>query len=282
MEAEGRQKDMRLKTMTLGSLPVESWEGALSFQKMVGVDIVTCGLPCGGFIDVYASKLPGIRKIGDKFYLGIDALRYAPVCSECISMIKNKVDKPMKAIIPGPATFLSVMRCDDLKLGLDKLSEVLSEEVEAMERVGAEFIQINEPILSRIYPVPRPFIHAINRIANSVRVPTILHVCGDISSFAHYIPRFEVDMVSLEFAGTQKNFDLLTEDLFEGKRVVVGCVSTKPVVEDVGMIRSVVDRALALFPGIILSSDCGFAKTPQDIVIRKMRNMIRVSLLNES
>jgi 5-methyltetrahydropteroyltriglutamate--homocysteine methyltransferase len=88
-----------------------------------------------------------------------------------------------------------------------KLSEVLTEEAEAMDRFGADFIQINEPILSWIYPVPGPFIHAINKIAHSVRVPTILHVCGDISSFAHYIPRIEVDMVSLELGGfpPQKN-----------------------------------------------------------------------------
>jgi methionine synthase II (cobalamin-independent) len=268
---------LRFKTMTLGSLPVESWEEALSIQKMVGVDIITCGLPCGGFVDVYASKMPGIRKIGDRFYLDSDAVSYAPVCSECLSRMKKAVDKPLKAIIPGPATFLSVVRCDTLKVALMKLSDVLIEEVEAMERIGADFIQINEPILSRIYPVPRPFIHAINKITHSVRVPTILNVCGEISSFAHYIPRFEVDMVSLEFSGSPKNFDFLTKDLFEGKKVVVGCVSTKPRVEDVEMIKRVVDRALDFFPEIILSSDCGFAKTPKDVVIHKMENMVKVS-----
>lgn len=264
----------KFKTMTLGSLPVESWEEALSLQKMVGIDIITCGLPCGGFVDVYASKMPGIRKIGDRFYLNTDAVSYAPVCSECLSRMKKAVDNPLKAIIPGPATFLSVARCDNQKLALMKLSEVLIEEVEAMERIGADFIQINEPMLSRIYPVPRPFIHAINKIAHSVRVPTILHVCGDISSFAHYIPQIEVDMVSLEFAGFPKNFDFLTKDLFEGKKVVVGCVSTKPRVEDVEMIKRVVDRALDFFSDIILSSDCGFAKTPKDVVIHNMENMV--------
>ena len=74
-----------------------------------------------------------------------------------------------------------------------------------MERIGVDCIQINEPILSRIYPVPGPFIYAINKIASSVSVPTILHVYGDISSFAHYIPRIEVDMISLEFGGFPKN-----------------------------------------------------------------------------
>jgi len=268
----------QLKTMTLGSLPVESWEEALGLQKMVGVDILTCGLPCGGFVDIYANKMPGIRKIDDRFYLDTDALRYAPVCSECLGRIKKAVDNPLKAIIPGPVTFLSVVRCDNQKLALTKLSEVLIEEVEAMEGIGADFIQINEPILSRIYPVPRPFIHAINKIANAVKVPTILHVCGEISSFAHYIPRFEVDMVSLEFAGSPKNFDFLTKDLFKGKKVVVGCVSTKPQVEDVEMIKRVVDRALDFFSEILLSSDCGFAKTPKDIVIHKMENMVKVSI----
>jgi 5-methyltetrahydropteroyltriglutamate--homocysteine methyltransferase len=246
------------KTMTLGSLPVESWEEALSLQKMVGVDIVTCGLPCGGFIDVYANKMPGIREIGDRYYLDTDALSYAPVCSDCLSRIINKADKPLKAIIPGPATFLSVVRCDNLKLALEKLTEVMVMEVTAMESIGAEFIQINEPILSKIYPVPRPFIHAINKIANSVRVPTILHVCGDISSFAHYIPIIEVDMISLEFAGLPKNFEVLTPDLFSGKRVF--------------------ERGVELFGSeIMLSSDCGFAKTPRDIAIRKMKNMVEVS-----
>ena len=263
--------------MTLGSLPVESWEEALSLQKMIGVDIITCGLPCGGFVDVYANKMPSIRKICDRFYLNTDAVSYAPVCSECLSRMKKAVDNPLKAIIPGPATFLSVARCDNQKLALMKLSEVLIEEVEAMERIGADFIQINEPMLSRIYPVPRPFIHAINKIAHSVRVPTILHVCGEISSFAHYIPGIEVEMVSLEFAGFPKNFDFLTKDLFEGKKVVVGCVSTKPRVEDVEMIKRVVNRALDFFSDIILSSDCGFAKTPKDVVIHKMTNMVEVS-----
>jgi len=264
--------------MTLGSLPVESWEEALELQKLVGVDIITCGLPCGGFVDVYANKMPGIRKIEDRYYLDTNALRYAPVCSECLSRIKNKADKPLKAIIPGPATFLSVVRCDDLKLALEKLTEVLIKEVKAMEQSGAEFIQINEPILSKIYPVPRPFIQAINRIANSVRVPTILHVCGDISSFAHYIPRLEVEMMSFEFAGLPKNFDVLTPDLFSGKKVVLGCLSTKSEVEHIEEIKRVVECGVDLFgPEIMLSSDCGFAKTPRDIAIRKMKNMVGVS-----
>jgi methionine synthase II (cobalamin-independent) len=42
--------------------------------------------------------------------------------------------------------------------------------------------------------------------------------------------------------------------------VVVGCVSTKPQIEDIEMIKRVVDRALNFFSEIILSSDCGFAK----------------------
>ena len=185
---------------------------------------------------------------------------------------------PPKAVIPGPATFLSVVRCDNLKLALEKLTEVMIEEVNAMERIGAELIQINEPILSKIYPVPRPFIQAKNRIANSVRVPTILHVCGDISSFAHYIPRLEVEMMSFEFAGLPKNFDVLTPDLFSGKKVVLGCLSTKSEVEHIEEIKRVVECGVDLFgPEIMLSSDCGFAKTPRDIAIRKMKNMVGVS-----
>jgi 5-methyltetrahydropteroyltriglutamate--homocysteine methyltransferase len=163
-------------------------------------------------------------------------------------------------------------------LALEKLTEVMIREVNAMERSEADFIQINEPILSKIYPVPRPFIDAINKIANSVRVPTILHVCGDISSFAHYIPRIGVEMISLEFAGLLKNFDILTPDLFIGKKIVLGCISTKPEVEDVEEIKEIVKRGADLFgPEIILSSDCGFAKTPREVVIRKMKNMVTVS-----
>ena len=270
--------ESRLKTMTLGSLPVAGWEDALSLQSMVNVDIVTCGLPCGGFVDVYASKLPGIRQLDERYYLDCDALRYTPVCSECLARIKDKAEKPLKAIIPGPATFLSVVRCDNLKLALDALTDVLIEEVKAMASSGAEFLQLNEPILSKIYPVPRPLILAINRIAHSVRVPTILHVCGDLSSFAHYIPSFDVEMVSLEFAGLPKNFEVLTSDLFRDKTVVLGCVSTKPAVESEEEIKRVIKRGVALFPGkLMLSSDCGFAKTPREIVIRKMDNMVAVS-----
>lgn len=268
----------KFETMTLGSLPVNSCEDALSLQKRVGVDIVTCGLPCGGFVDVYANKMPGIRKIEDRYYLDCDALRHEPVCSECLGRIRNKVDKPLKAIIPGPATFLSVVRCDNLKSALAGLTEVLIKEVKAMERKGVAFIQINEPILSKIYPVPRPFILAINWIADSVQVPTILHVCGDLSSFAHYIPSIDVAMISLELAGLPKNFDLLTPDLFKGKKVVLGCISTKPEVENREDIRKVVERGVDLFPGdIVLSSDCGFAKTPRGVVIRKMDKMVEVS-----
>ena len=264
--------------MTLGSLPAESWDEALRLQKMVDVDIVTCGLPCGGFVDVYANKMPSIRKIEDRYYLDPDALSYVPVCSECLSIIKKAIDKPLKAIIPGPATFLSVVRCVNLKLALEKVTDMLTEEVKAMESVGAEFIQINEPILSKIYPVPRPFILAINKISNSVRVPTILHVCGDISSFAHYIPIINVEMISLEFAGSPKNFDILTPDLLRGKKIVLGCISTKPEVENIKEIKMVVKRGVDLFSkDIVLSSDCGFAKTPREVVIRKMENMVKVS-----
>jgi methionine synthase II (cobalamin-independent) len=85
-------------------------------------------------------------------------------------------------------------------------------------------------------------------------------------------------MMSLEFAGLPKNFDLLTPDLFGGKLIVLGCISTKPEVEDVEEIKGIVKRGVDLFGSkIILSSDCGFTKTPKDVVIRKMRNMVRVA-----
>ena len=156
-------------------------------------------------------------------------------------------------------------------------------------------IQIDEPILSTgLYDLDTAR-RAIKRICENIKVPVVLHVCGDGSDISQELNTFKVDILDHEFASNRKNLDIL-----EGisKRIGFGCINTRVKwVESVDDVKDLLHEALEILRNnplfsdvrgredllerlekyMMVDPDCGMRPLPVDVAYEKLRVMVKAS-----
>ena len=217
----------------------------------------------------------------------------------------------LKACVTGPFTLASSIDREDIfKSGVSKkevilrLSELVSISCSELERLGFDLINIDEPILSVILAedqVLKGFfgygtdfvIDILNRILDSVRVYTGIHVCGIVTPVVKQVLlESKVDIVDHEFCDIPQNMQAYSKRELESKEKLLGfgCVSTtNSRVETVETIKLRIEQGLRLFGNdILIKPDCGFGgliglPSAYNISLRKLKNMVQAkkALKNE-
>jgi 5-methyltetrahydropteroyltriglutamate--homocysteine methyltransferase len=301
----------------------------LRLQEDIGCDIVTDGeLRRDNFYSFVADKLEGVRlmtlaemldvvedKVGfERLLQTLDVPAYSissPICVGRISpreplavnelrFVKGHLDRPIKVTLPGPYLLTRAMYVPELTAPSYGTKEDLAEDVvallrtelDALRQEGAEFIQLDEPVLTELAFAPgrtRTFMCAalaarndpaeelelavslINRVVEGFdRLRIGVHVCrgnwsrdestllrGTYRPLAPYLTRLNVTQLVLEYA-TDRAGELMP---FPGKELGLGVVNPRTdAIESVESIVSTIQRALALYPAsnIFLNPDCGF------------------------
>ena len=169
---------------------------------------------------------------------------------------------------------------------------VLRDEIAELVAAGADFIQLDEPVLTELVFTQgqtRTFMCAalatrndpteelefavalINRVLEGVAgVRTGLHICrgnwsqnestllrGSYHPLAPYLERLHVQQLVLEYA-TERAGTLLP---FAGKELGLGVVNPRTeMIESPETIRAAIEQALQLYPAerVFLNPDCGF------------------------
>ena len=301
-------------------------------QEEAGVDVVTDGeLRRDNFFSFVAEKLDGVELltlaemleiVEDKaaFELilqTLDAPAYAISNAVCVGKIAprrplalddlrffaRRTLKPIKVTLPGPYLLTRAMYVPNASraayptkedLGAD-VARILRQEVEALARAGAAFIQLDEPVLTELvftHGRTRTFMcaalaergdpteelelatHLVNEVLDGAALGDTrigLHVCrgnwsrdesillrGGYHPLAPYLERMTaVRQLVLEFA-TERAGDLMR---FEDKELGLGVVNPRTDrIESPDEIARRVERALELYPPerIWLNPDCGF------------------------
>lgn len=319
-------------------------------QELAGCDLVTDGeLRRDNFYSFVALKFAGVRlmtlaemldvvddKAGfERLLETLDVPAYAisaPVCVgrleqreplvlEDLRFVRRHTDLPVKVTLPGPYLLTRAMFVPEVTQAVYPTKEDLAEdvvrllqaEVRALALAGADFIQLDEPVLSELAFAPdrtRTFMCAalgarkdpagelelavswINRVADSVAgVRLGVHVCrgnwsrneatllrGSYGALAPYLDRLHVSQLVLEYA-TERAGDLMP---FEGKELGLGVVNPRTAaVESGDDIRRAIDRALRYYAPeqLFLNPDCGFgtfANRPMNspaVALEKVRAM---------
>ncbi|UCD73389.1 MAG: hypothetical protein JSW01_01745 [Candidatus Bathyarchaeota archaeon] len=233
--------------------------------------------------------------------VGVDRARYF---IDYIS--KNQMTDVLlgsKACVTGPFTLASSIDREDIfKSGVSKkevilrLSELVSSSCSELERLGFDLINIDEPILSVILAEDQVLkglfgygtdfvIDILNRILNSIRVYTGIHVCGIVTPVVkHVLLESKVDIVDHEFCDIPQNMQTYSKRELESndKLLGFGCVSTtNSIVETVEAIKLRIGQGLQLFGNnILIKPDCGFGgliglPSAYDISLRKLKNMVQ-------
>ena len=301
----------------------------LRLQEEVGVDVVTDGEQRrDNFYSFVADKLEGVQlmtlaemldvvedKAGfERILQTLDVPAYSISNPTCVGKVSRRTplavdelrfarhhtDRPVKVTLPGPYLLTRAMYVPALArdaypskedLGEDVVA-VLREEVRDLVEEGADFIQLDEPVLTEVVFTQgqtRTFMCAslavrkdpaeelefaaslINRVVEGFEgVRLGLHVCrgnwsqneatllrGSYHPLAPYLERLDVGQLVLEYA-TERAGDLIG---FGDKELGLGVVNPRSsTIESPAQIGRSIERALRLYPAdrLWLNPDCGF------------------------
>jgi len=280
-----------LATTVVGSYPVvkggglrslfdplhSAVETAVSDQISAGIDIISDGQVRGDMIGTFASKLPGVKgqEIIDKVQPASGSITVGDT-----KYALSKAPK-VKGIITGPTTLAhglhisTPMYRNKEELALD-LAAALVPEAKALEAAGITLLQIDEPMFSTGMADLDVGKQAIGLITSALRIPTCMHVCGNLGNVLDEILKFNVNVLDFEFANNPANLDLLSRRDLAGRMIGYGCVdSSVDTVESVAGIKKRIEKGIEIFdPRImLLDPDCGMRMRTREVAFAKLKHM---------
>jgi len=280
-------------------------EFAVTQQVKAGVNIISTGQVRGDMVEIFAREITGMvwedgtSKIKGKILpinhsIGAKdikiALKTANDMSEEFQLSKNVLSegkfnedaRGVKGIITGPTTLVLSSRMEGFynlekrdKAILD-LAYALNREAKYLEKAGAAMIQFDEPFLSTGMANIKTAYQAIKIAQEGLKVPLAMHVCGDVSQVLGELLKFPVDIIDCEFAGIEKNIELLQNTDLKGKKIGFGSVDTKKEqVESPEEIQTLLERGAEIIgaENMIVDPDCGMRMLPEEAAYQKLKNM---------
>jgi 5-methyltetrahydropteroyltriglutamate--homocysteine methyltransferase len=257
-------------------------------QLNAGVDLVTDGQTRYDIIEYFARIIEGYTFDTKSYIKGKIGKGIPDLLLEDLETAKGLTPR-VKGIVTGPVTlvFSSKIRnfyqgYHDESVYMDTAGALLDIAL-AMERHGAEWIQIDEPYLSVGAPMEIAK-KAIESIAVNIKVPVALHVCGKVASVIDTLLDLKgVTLLSHGFKG-EDNLSILqnTRLMSSAKILGQGCVDTKKSrIEDVKEIRDLIQTALKSLPPerLVIHPDCGLRSLDRKTAFNKLKNMVIASRL---
>ena len=280
-----------LATSVVGSYPVvkggglrslfdplhSAVETAVSDQILAGIDIISDGQVRGDMIQAFSSHLAGIK---GQEVIGKVQPASGPITTSDTKYAIGKTPK-VKGIITGPTTLAhglhlaTPMYRNKEELVLD-LAAALVVEARSLEAAGVTLIQIDEPILSTGAADLAVAKQAIDLITASLRVPTCMHVCGNLADVIDGILKFNVNVLDFEFSKNPKNLELFTSRDLAGRMIGYGCVdSSTDAVESIPEIKTRIERGVEVFGPrtMLIDPDCGMRMRTREAAFWKLKNM---------
>jgi 5-methyltetrahydropteroyltriglutamate--homocysteine methyltransferase len=329
LDAQRQLRRSRIDRAECDRVVDEAVQDVVRLQEQAGCDLITDGeLRRDNFYSFIAQKIDGVRlmtlaemldvvedKVGfERLLQTLDVPAYAISNPTCIGRIARReplavgdlrflrrhTTRAVKITLPGPYLLTRAMFVAEVTRAVYPTKEDLAEDVVALLRQelialaegGADFVQLDEPVLSELVFArgqTRTFMCAalaarrdpaeelefavslINRVVENIRGVRIgVHVCrgnwsrnesrllgGSYHPLMPYLDRLLVSQLVLEDA-TERAGDVLR---FDNKELGLGVVNPRTdTVESSEQIRGAADRALRLYAPeqIFLNPDCGF------------------------
>ena len=272
------------------------------------IDIICDGQVREDMVKIFASKINGFKIIDNTAYIkgkitpaarGISTkdlhLAYKTAKSldnkfqlnASLDKIYKHQQKGVKGIITGPTTIIHSSVIDNFYSSkanaIYDIAKALSYEAKELEKSGACAIQIDEPFISTGAEDIEVSKKAVEYISNSVDIPVILHVCGDLKDVLEDLLKFDVDILDFEFAGMPQNIKTLKKVWNNDceKQIGIGCLNTKSKSIDIESdVKKTVQDVCTIIgkENIIIDPDCGMRMLDEPIargkleVIQSIRN----------
>lgn len=251
---------------------------AVNDMVNAGIEIVSDGQTRDPFVNIFTRKLKGCR-IRERTEIVDKVEYYGPITIEDQKYVKSLIpkDRQLVGLLTGPYTLtkssLDLFYNDEKELAFD-FAKALRQEAQTLQKY-VDIISIDEPFFSM--GIPEYGKELITLIANGLSCPIRLHACGDVSNVVADLLEMPVDILSHEFKGSPKLFDV-----FKGysitKNICLGSVrSDNAKIEKVEEIKGHIRRGIDIFGDKIvqIAPDCGQRMLPRDAAFQKLKNLVK-------
>lgn len=296
---------------------------SLQTQQNTGVDIVSDGEQTRQhFVTTFIEHLNGVDfqtrktvKIRDRYEASVPTVvgavsRPKPVFVEEAKFLRQQTKQPIKWALPGPMTMIDTLY-DDYYKSREKLAwefaKILNQEAKALEAVGVDIIQFDEPAFNVFFDEVNDWgIACLERAIEGLKCETAVHICygygikantdwkktlgSEWRQYEAVFPRLQqsnIDIISLECHNSHVPIELL--ELIRGKKVMVGAIDVAShTIETPDEVANTLRKALKFVDADKLypCTNCGMAPLPRDIATGKLNalsagaEIIRKELLN--
>jgi 5-methyltetrahydropteroyltriglutamate--homocysteine methyltransferase len=209
-----------------------------------------------------------------------------PVEARDVEFLRANTDRATKITLPGPFTMAqqaSNEAYDDPDELVMDLAAAVNAEARALERAGADVIQLDEPWLRNNPEAARRIaVRAIDRALEGLTATTAVHLCFGYAALVGHKQANRYDFlgelsdsvaqqVSVEAA--QPKLDLAQLSELSPKVVVLGVLDLgDPNVESADTVAARIRAALARVPAerLVPAPDCGMKYLPRDRALAKL------------
>ena len=280
---------------------------AVAAQERAGIDIVTDGEQTRRhFVTTFIEALDGVDfehkrtvRIRDRYDAAVPVVtgpvaRRAPIYVEDARFLRGQTDRAVKYTLPGPLTMVDTLYDAHYK-SREKLAfafaEILNDEARAIDALGVDVIQFDEPAFNVYFDEVRDFaLAALERAAEGLSCRTAVHICygygikanvewkktlgSEWRQYEQTFPRIagsKIDQVSLECARSHVPLDLLA--LLEGKDVLVGAIDVaSDEVESPDEVAATLRSALRFVPAgrMQACTNCGMVPLSREVAAAKL------------
>lgn len=152
--------------------------------------------------------------------------------------------------------------------------EIVKPELESLQK-HVDYLQLDAPYFS-FEPFKDYIKQVYEEMLSEIKVPVVLHVCGDSFAIFRELTKLNIDVISLDFTYNDKLLDEVKRISFD-QTIGVGCVSTgNPTVESVRTIANLIQRVSKKIGENKISfvhPACGERNLPRDIAYQKNVNL---------
>jgi 5-methyltetrahydropteroyltriglutamate--homocysteine methyltransferase len=262
-------------------------------HEVAGVDIIWDGeIRRDEMTSYFARKIDGfiiygeVRVWGNNYYPKpaiVDELRYREnLAVDEFMFLRSITDREIKVPITGAYTIVDWSFNEFYKTKEDAvyaLAEVINQELKSLVKVGASYIQLDEPAISTHPEELEIAKNAVEIMTKNVNAYIGMHICyGDYSKIFPDILDFKVDQLDFEFAN--RNFEdlkLLKEYDFD-KDLGFGCIDVHTRrIESVDEVKKAIEMALDVVDPnrLYIDPDCGLKLLPRDVAFEKLKVMVK-------
>ena len=288
-------KDKLLNTFNVYDPYKLAIKQSVIYQLDAGIDVISDGQVRGDMIGSFSQFIPGFKYeknssvIVSKILkpnkeITTNDIKYAKSVMNAYLKDSNE-NKGIKGIITGPSTLVHSSRIESFYKNKEQaiidLAKSLHYEIKAIDKLGVEYIQIDEPFLSTGMVDLSVASKAIDILSEGIKTPIAIHVCGNLTEIFSDLLKFNVDILDCEFAGNKYNLKLLEENSkkLKGKKIGLGCLDTTlNKVDDYTKVKNLVSKAINEVgsENLILDPDCGLRKLDIDIAFKKLELINKV------